>query len=147
MKALTIILTLFICISVIGCKGRKPTMQELTGKWVHDDSTMIQLNANGTFIARSLPTEQLLSVFAKDTCLKIFDGQGTWQIKESRSSWDQLPWSLLLSFVKSTNSNNKFEARIIISGSNFIENKPPWKSIFIWNEEEGGERYEFTRSK
>jgi len=51
--------------------------------------------------------------------------------------------SLIFSDV--SGMDNFGSANLMISGSGFLENKAPWKHLFLWVGEEGGNRYEFEK--
>jgi len=116
-----------------------PTKQEIIGTWISEQGAVLKFEADGSFIGENLPPEII-----NETSLENFDASGKWSIEASRKSWDQQPWHVSLSFTD-TPTDYISATSLIISGSNLMENAPPWRNLFFWVDEEGGERYEFKK--
>ncbi|MBP9705229.1 MAG: hypothetical protein KBD79_10780 [Chitinophagales bacterium] len=126
----------------IGCGGSVPAKNEITGIWFNADGAQLILKDDGTFTATSIPAELF---FHDEYEGEKFGGNGKWTIEKERKSWDQIPWKVDLDFTETSNRHYRYGHSLLISGSNFLENKPPWRNLFLWKGEEGGERYEFKR--
>lgn len=136
----TVILISSIVFFLQACTSdRAPTKEEIIGTWISAEGATIELKADGSFIGRNLPSEIVNEPGADD-----FDASGKWSIEATRKSWDQQPWHVSLSFTN-TPAGYISATSLIVSGSNFMENAPPWQNLFFWVDEEGGERYEFKK--
>ncbi len=132
----------FVCLSFVGC-SHIPSSQEFIGKWVNSDGATLDFNDRGKFQGKYIADKMLSYFITKDDTSKIFEISGTWKIINIRSKWDQLPWCIKLNINKINGLDKVDNIELLISGSNFLENKPPWNNLFQWKGEEGGERYEF----
>ncbi|MFZ6010330.1 MAG: hypothetical protein ACOYXT_08265 [Bacteroidota bacterium] len=119
--------------------SKGPTQEDIIGTWVSADGATLEFKADGSFIGKNLPSK-----IVNDPGGNNFDTSGKWSIDASRKAWDQQPWHVSLSFTN-TPTGYISATSLIISGSNFMENAPPWQNLFFWVDEEGGERYEFKK--
>lgn len=126
-----------IMIILFGCNPSIPSDKDVVGKWTHASGAALILNKDGTFEGTHLPLKYLLTASAT----KNFDGIGRWELKQ-----DQGRWVIGLDFdtISNKEAENGFSTIILLSGSGILENKAPWY-LFLWVEEEGGERYKFSK--
>ncbi len=117
-------------------------MEEISGKWASSDGAILILKPNGTFSAEGFP--DCIFNLSRDSVTR-FGGYGVWDIKNTGSSWNRASWVVELDYKKQTNFKYGAEEHLLISGSGFTENAPPWNNLFIWKVEEGGDRYEFYK--
>jgi len=149
MEVKKILHIIFIIISFSlyqGCSETQPKKNDIAGVWLSRDGAIIEFKKDGTFIAKHLPAKNFIS--DDENSEKRFDCYlGKWAIKESARSLDQFLWFVELNFVKnSVTDYNNTVFSLVISGSNFMENKAPWKKLFNWiGDPDSGNRYEFSR--
>lgn len=144
MKSVIYILILCETLLLISCRGEGPTKSDIVGTWISKDSAVIQFKDDGTFIAKSLPGEHF--IHSLDEEWKDFDGEGIWKFIEGKKTWETKPWEIKLEFHKINNQKVHFGYIVYISGSNVLENKPPWR-LFVWeyNDIDALNRYEFKK--
>jgi hypothetical protein len=120
-----------------GCNPKSPLDKDVVGKWGHSSGAVLIIKEDGTFTGAHLPLNYLLTA-SKTT---VFNGTGKWKLKQ-----DQGRWVIGLDFDTTSVNDHKngFTTIILISGSGILENKAPWY-LFLWMEEEGGERYKFSK--
>lgn len=122
-----------------GCSKTIPTENDIVGKWVNSDNAKLEFNADGTFDGESLPGEKIFFP-SEEFKNKRFNGNGKWTLKEGQG-W----WEITLNFKQVSTRKDGFHTKILISGSGgFLENNPPWY-LFVWEGEEGGQRYKFSK--
>ena len=117
-----------------------PTQNEIFGKWGSSDGATINFNKDGSFSGVSIPAQ--FGFFPPDSFrTKKFSGRGNWEMKKGETYWE-----ISLNFKQvSISGKNGCSFPIMIAGRNgVLENKPPWY-LFLWKEEEGGERYEYMK--
>jgi hypothetical protein len=119
----------FLCLTA--CTGHKPELSSMSGRWIDDRGGSLILNSNGTFQVQSIP-----STFFFHLSVPTFKGRGIWELKEDSGSWE-----ILLHFNQiEDNRNVAYEATI-----NVAEESKRKFYLFVWKEEEGGERYKFKK--
>lgn len=134
----TLIVTI-ICLQ-LGCDTTAQSNgHKLIGVWKSNDNAKIILNQDSTFQGISLPSK-LFFIHHYDGMKKVFNGFGRWEIVEWKF---QFP-TIKLDF-DSTDVNKTTEVFIYVSGSGFWEYSEPFNTLFQWEEEEGGNRYKYTR--
>ncbi len=120
-----------------GCSGQEPTKEDVVGIWSNPDGSYIELKSDGNFIATNLSTKYFTLDEYKG---EKFNGIGNWTLKKGKSFWE-----IYLGFNEISDKHYSYGHTILISGENgILENKPPWY-LFLWKEEEGGDRYEFHK--
>lgn len=142
MRSTKLLIVILVSLILQNCKdGKTPVINDIVGKWVSVDDAIIEFKPDGSFIGINLPSNLLK---ASDINEKRFDCNGEWIIKQSKKDWDQLPWYISL---KINEAKTKYVSAtyLSVSGSNFLENSPPWRYLFFWEGEVGGKRYKFEK--
>lgn len=122
-----------------GCKSENPTAENIVGIWNANDGALIEFDVDGTFSTKDVSGDKLFS-FENAYMGKVFNETGKWNIGK-----DQGAWVVFLYFNKSDNLPKGYSTHILVSGSKgVLENQPPWY-LFLWEKEEGGPRYKFTK--
>lgn len=123
------------------CGGQNPTQMDIIGKWESSDGASFSFTKDGEFSGTFLPG-QYFTFFTseKEVQGKRIEGKGHWkltkgqQFTEIRLSFDTINQQPILGLYT-----------LLMAGKNgILDNKPPWY-LFVWEEEEGGERYKFTK--
>jgi len=145
MKAYSFLITIFLFSNCTNNnqETKMPKVHEISGIWVSKDNAVLSLFNNGTCKADSLPADVFLNSYKG---LRL-SGSGKWEIKKSKGP---LKWEIKLDIDFGPNTSptikeNGVEISLPISGSGVLEKSPPWKSIFVWIDEDSGERYEFNK--
>jgi hypothetical protein len=141
MEMRIILLNLMIISSIFfqSCNGKDPIQNDIVGIWHSPDGCVLDFRKNGTFAVTYFPAEFVL--LPKNEYKKLrFDGTGTWLLRSVNSNWE-----VYLDFKQVSDKRCSSAFPLLIAGEKGIwENKPPWY-LFVWKEEEGGERYTFTK--
>jgi hypothetical protein len=130
---LTIVLVLTL---VCGCSNRSPKPVDVLGKWRNLDGAELNFQSNGTFVATGLPVSHFWNT---PESKKKFNGSGHWKIKHFQSNW-----LVDLVFANNTKEHMEFDTSLILARDGDFGNGPHWL-LFIWKEEEGGDRYSFQK--
>ncbi|TKG87902.1 hypothetical protein EYV94_27810 [Puteibacter caeruleilacunae] len=139
-KILNIISTAVIVLFTT-CSSDIPTNVDIVGIWKTKDGALIEFIKGGTFSTQNLSGNKFFP-YEKAYKGKSFHEKGKWEIKK-----DQGRWIIILYFNKSKKLPKGYITDIIIAGSKgILENQPPWY-LFVWEEEEGGPRYRFTKKE
>lgn len=122
-------------------KVKESAQIDVVGAWKNSDGAIIELNKDSTFIGKSLPAEFFTFFTSKQEVQgKKIDGSGRWRIEDGQGFKE-----VKLDFRKMNNENIYGNYSVFIAGkTGVLENKSPWY-LFVWKEEEGGERYEFLK--
>ena len=141
MRQLLIIVSAILSLFFQGCGDKKPTQNDVIGTWTSSDSAKLELNKDGTFIGGRLPAEYFTFFTSKwDVEGKKVNGSGKWQIDHGQGFE-----KVKLIFTKMEGKDSYGSYSVLISSENgVLENKSPWY-LFVWKEEEGGERYKFIK--
>jgi hypothetical protein len=123
----------------IGCGVESPTRDELAGIWASEDSASLDLHLDGTFKGNALPAE-VFFIPSSNYEGKKFSGDGKWLIRKGQTHWE-----VYLDFINVSDPKYLSSHPVLICGSGLLETKPPWLNLFLWKEEEGGDRYEFKK--
>jgi len=134
MKKLNRLLVTLSSVLLIGCGGVVPDKNELIGAWEGNDGAFLELEENNYFIARKFSKEVATS-YSLNAEGSVFNGSGIWHVQKSKGNWEV---NLKFKEIDGDNQSNGFYT-LIISGSNKLENKPPWY-LYVWKDEEGGAR-------
>jgi hypothetical protein len=139
MKYISIVAASIISIFFQACSGKAPQHKDIVGTWVNPDGAMVVLVDNGEFSSKSVPAEYVL--LPKDSFRnQRFDGSGKWTLRKGQAQWE-----VYLDFNRFSDQKYGCSFPLLVAGENgVLENNPPWH-LFLWKEEEGGERYEFKR--
>ncbi len=122
-----------------GGYSKGPTQNDIIGSWRNPDGAEFVFNTDGTFSGKRIPTK--LGFMTTDSLKnKKFNGSGKWVLRKGSTHWE-----VNVDFDKVDNGKNGCVFPLLISRENeVLENQPPWY-LFIWEEEEGGERYKFSK--
>lgn len=123
------------------CGGKELSQNDIIGKWESVEKSELVFNQDGTFTGKSIPVK--FGFMPSDSLTSDkFSGSGKWLLKEASPNWE-----VELDFDKVTVNKNGCSFPILIAGENgILDNKPPWY-LFLWKEEEGGERYKFVKKE
>jgi hypothetical protein len=139
MKRAIILYSMLLSFLFQCCTNKAPLNKDIVGIWESKDGSILEIYANGTFSAKSFST-----IFLYYTNLKypnqFFDGSGKWKIVNGQTHWE-----LDLNFLQTSIKESRIGTNLLICGSGILERTPPWKNLFLWKGEEGGERYEFIK--
>ncbi len=136
MKTINVIVILSFLLQA--CGGQLPTQKDVPGKWESAKGSEFIFNENGTFTAKSIPTE--FGFLPSDSLQNIkFDGVGKWEFRKGNSDWE-----VSVDFDKTSVDKTCTFPLLIAGEKGILDNKPPWY-LFVWKGEEGGERYSFRK--
>jgi len=139
MKKMINIISITVMVLFSGCKSENPTVESIVGGWVAENGAVIELFKDGTFSTENLTGDKIFP-YENEYKGKAFTEKGTWKIGDDKGLW-----VVYLYFKKSVNLPKGYSTQILISGSKGImENQPPWY-LFLWEGEEGGSRYKFSK--
>lgn len=139
MKKMINIFSITVMVLFSGCKAENPTVESIIGSWVAKDGALIELIKDGTFSTENLTGDKIFP-YENEYKGVVFNEKGTWKIGN-----DQGTWVVHLFFKKSDALPKGYATQILVSGSKGImENQPPWY-LFLWEGEEGGSRYKFSK--
>lgn len=133
-----------IAIALTGCMSSKqPLQDEIIGTWVSSDGATLQLKKDGNFIGKDLPAEYFSFHIHKEEALnRKINGEGRWRLEKNQGDWE-----VKLDFEVMNNIKQRGFYSVLVSGSKgILENKSPWY-LFLWKEEEGGDRYKFFKKE
>ena len=121
------------------CMNIRLEEKDLVGTWRGPDSSEIHLEMNGSFSARYIPVK--FGFIPSDTLNSDkFDGAGKWLLRKGETNWE-----VYLDFDHVTINKSGCAFPVLVAGENgLFDNKPPWY-LFMWDDEEGGDRYKFKR--
>ena len=139
MKLISILTATLMTTFFPACGGKDPQHNDVVGTWKNPDGATVTLIDNGEFTARSLPAEYVL--LPRDSFRnQKFDGSGNWTLRKGQAQWE-----IYLDFNKFSDQKYACSFPLLISGEKgVLENTPPWQ-LFLWQEEEGGQRYTFNK--
>ena len=140
MRHKSIFVGAMLSIFVQACSSeRAPTHNDIVGTWMSSDKAELVFNIDGTFTGDSIPTRFGFVPFDSIVDRK-FSGAGKWTLRKGQAQWE-----VYLEFNKVSVRKNGCAFPVLISGKNGIfENNPPWY-LFLWQGEEGGDRYTFDK--
>lgn len=124
-----------------GCLGSIPSRDEMVGSWMSSDSAKLIIFQDGTFTSRSLPAEYFSFYVKKQEVIgKKIDGKGKWKLENDQGSWE-----VKLEFEEINKTRELgFYFVLVARNNSIIEQKPSWY-LFLWKQEEGGDRYKFKK--
>jgi hypothetical protein len=131
----------FLWMVFASCANKQPTLKELAGTWVSEDGAVLELNEDSSFVGKMLPAQYFtFFIYKKEIEGKKINGSGKWKLQNGSGFRE-----VNLNFVWMDGGNLYGNYSVLISGEGGIfKNKPPWY-LFLWREEEGGERYKFHK--
>jgi len=137
--SIVIILSIFFQACKSQIKEQVPTSENILGTWKSSENAEVIFDKNGTFTGSLIPAE--FGFFPADSFKNVkFSGSGKWTLRKGNTNWE-----IYLDFDKVNINKGGCAFPLLISGeSGILENKSPWY-LFIWKEEEGGERYKFLK--
>ena len=116
-----------------GCQ--KVTSSDLVGTWTNPDGANLILKADGTFSAQALPAQVFLM---HDSIDAPITGRGQWKLQERNLLWHGDMGIVTLAFDEMPGYPPQMGIQVIVSGEG---------SLYQWEGEEGGARYEFIKKK
>ena len=120
------------------CSSNGPTNKDFVGSWFSSDGATFVFDSNGKFFADNLVRGTM--GFPDDQKNKLkFSGSGEWTLQGKVGNY----WEIKLIFDRCDSLKTGFGTDILVGGGNGVfSNRSPWY-LFMWKEEEGGERYIF----
>lgn len=125
------------------CGGNGPTPNDILGTWITRDGAILQMNSDSTFVGKLL-LAQYFTFFTSKTEVegKRVYGKGRWKLEEGQGFAE-----IKLHFTNMNNEEMNGFYSVLVSGEKgALDNKPPWY-LFLWKDEEGGDRYKFVKKK
>lgn len=134
-----IILISNILFIVNSCKNDVPNNKEVIGTWKSTNNTIFHFNSDNTFYAQKVPTKVFSE--SENYSQKNFNGKGIWKINDKKLCID-------LEFTYISIRSGHLITYLNFEGSGILENKTPWKKLFIWiGDPDDGNRYELEKLK
>ena len=123
-----------MCLAALaGCKFSEPKPEDLHGYWLGNDGEVFELNSDGLFVSQNLKGEYFFFNSIEFTGKKL-SGQGFWKLVDSDGIW-----KVKLEYEKSAELPKGYATSIYVGGNGVLGNTPPW-NLFVWENEEGGDR-------
>ena len=133
------VITLMGCLLLAACSV-PATTKDIVGKWYNQSGAILIFKSDGSFVAEHLPGG---SVFWPSENFAGFNGYGHWRLGTGEKKGEvilnfdnNLPGIETLPGMKSG-----FDTQLLLG-----KNDTGWY-LFGWIEEEGGERFAFTKHK
>ena len=133
-------IVLFVCLALClsSCTNKGPSNEEICGIWKNKEAGSFTFKKDHTFSGINLKSGIFL--FQPQNPSKSFSGEGTWKLQKGDASWE-----IELYFSSYSDGNDKILYHLPVSGEKgILENQPPWY-LFVWKDEEGGERIIFDK--
>jgi len=139
MKGTMIYLMVIVSLFLQASCGREPVCNDIIGIWKNPDGAEFIFDKNGAFSGKKIPSQ--FGFMPIDSLKnKNFNGSGKWTLKKGSANWE-----VYVEFDKVSVNKNGCAFPLLLAGENgILANKPPWY-LFVWKEEEGGERYKFAK--
>lgn len=135
----------FFATFAISCNSNSQTVKlgDIVGKW-KDDSSLAKVDffSNGTCVVTDIPADYFFFP-PEDFKNKIFSGKGNWSLKKGNHFGEIL---INLNSVSDIDKNGVSFSLHVAGRNGLFDNKPPWY-IFMWEDDEGGNRIKFDRVK
>ena len=140
MRGLIISIGAIVSIFFQGCNNNKiPYPSDFIGVWKSVDKTEFTFRKDGTFNLTFFPVDLVL-LPKSNYANQRFNGSGTWVLRKGKVNWE-----IYLDFTQVSDKKYSSAFPLLIGGgSGILENNPPWY-IFLWKEEEGGERIKYFK--
>ena len=123
---------------LLGCSSPKITDSDITGTWIADDGAVFEIKSDNTLIYKNVSGDKMFNGFWQYANQNV-SGSGTWELERMYGKW------IVRLGLYSDGITGGFSTRFDISGSNWLENKPPWY-LFTWiGDPDNGERYSFYK--
>lgn len=121
---------------LLACNESPPKESEIVGDWLGADNAKFSVARDGSFFAENLPAD----IFFIEPKLRgsKFEGTGSWIIRKGQSQWE-----MYLHFNKVSLDFKGYEIPLLLDKEQ-ISGDAQWY-IFLWKEEEGGERFELHK--
>jgi hypothetical protein len=116
------------------CRNVQPAEPAIIGTWSSDNAVFV-FEENGLFSAENLPS----GIFFIEPKARQgqFSGKGKWKFRMVQDDWE-----IYLHFDEISNDYKGYETSLLLS-----KGRDGQWNIFLWKEEEGGERYEFHKNR
>jgi hypothetical protein len=123
------------------CTGEGPAANDVVGIWKSLDGAVLNFSKDGSFDGENLPAQYFTFSTSKSNAEgRKIKGHGKWELQNEAGSAE-----IKLHFQIIDNNNITGLYSVLIAGEHgILDNKPPWY-LFVWEEEEGGERYKFKK--
>lgn len=139
MRKLIVCLSALLSIVFQACKENTPAQRDVIGSWSSPEGARFELKQDNTFVADSIPSK--FGFIQSDSIRgRKFSGSGKWTLKKGQTHWE-----VNVDFDRATMGKNGCAFPIFLSDEGKDQaGAVNWK-LFLWQEEEGGARFEFTR--
>ena len=128
-----------ILLAFASCTTPSPTNKDVIGTWKGENGAEISFKEDGTFTGKSIPAEYIL-LPPEDYKNIQFSGRGDWELRSGPSNWE-----VYIEFRETSDKRCLSAFPLLLWGEKgILQNKPPWY-LFLWKEEEGGERFALHR--
>lgn len=125
----------FLLILFHACSNNETVQTDISGTWANPDGAMFIFSKDSSFVGKQLPAEYFTFFTIKaEVEGKRINGSGVWKIADGQGYKE-----VKLTFRKRDGQD------IYASYSAYIADEKPSPNLFVWKEEEGGERYKFTK--
>jgi hypothetical protein len=127
--------TTFLLILFQACSNYGTVQIDISGTWVNLDGAMMVFRKDSSFVGKQLPAEYFTFFTTKEVVEgKRINGSGVWKIADGPGYKE-----VKLTFRK-RDGQDMYGAYSV-----YIADEKPSPYLFVWKEEEGGERYKFTK--
>lgn len=118
-------------LTLLGACGKSPTPNDVVGTWVNPDGATLTLNADGQFMAQSLPRKIF---WWQDQAGPPLDIKGAWSLTKGKPHWE-----IKLRFGEALGRPLGKEITVLVSGSGTST------YLYGWMDEPGGNRYKLEK--
>ncbi len=133
-----IVLSVCFALCLASCTNKSPADEEIYGVWKNKEVGSFTFRKDHTFSGTNLKSGIFL--FQPQNPNKLFNGMGTWKLQKEDGYWE-----IELYFNSYSIGDDKILYHLLIGGENgILENKRPWY-LYVWKDEEGGERIIFKK--
>ena len=141
-KIKVLISIFFVTIVLFSCSHPKPNSSEIVGNWIGLNNGILIFNKDGTFQAKSLPSDFFYVWNKLDN--NSFNGSGNWEIIKSKSI--EPYWLLDITFQKTSVNKSNFGMPLMIARSGLGGSSSEITSLFKWKgDPDEDNRYEFYK--
>lgn len=128
---------------LVSCKYKSESVDAISieGKWKGDSSNaQLEFLPDGKCLVNFLPAD-LVFFPPNEFRNKLISGQGEWSLKNG-GQFAQV--FVRLNSISGIDKNGVSFTLYVAGRKGLLDNQPPWY-LFMWEEDEGGNRIEFSR--
>ena len=138
MKNIMIIIS---SIFLFGCSSHQPTNEDIIGVWIADDGAIFEIKDDHTLVFQNVSGNKMFNGF-REYANRSFSGTGSWSLEQMNGRW-----IVRLGLYSDGVTRGGFSTRFDISGSNWLENRPPWYLFTFIGDPDNNERYSFHKKE